>query len=194
MHDGILQFTVVTKLIKNFKSLYGFGGRCLKIRDVCMDFENHFKVHNLASVHPKSIILGQMINVDKIFHVVVSVYRLVEIWNSPQFPAEFRNRRAYLKLLNGSMKNFKSLYGLGGRSLKIRDVCMDFEPYFKAHNLVSIHPKSIILGQLTNLNMVFRMVVSVYWLVKILKLAPVPWWISEWLIVFSSSHLSHLET
>ena len=24
---------------KNFKSLYGFGGRCLKIRDVCMDFE-----------------------------------------------------------------------------------------------------------------------------------------------------------
>ena len=30
-------FTVVTKLIKIFKSLYGFGGR--KIRDVCMDFE-----------------------------------------------------------------------------------------------------------------------------------------------------------
>ena len=27
-------FTVVTKLMKNFKSLYGFGGRCLKIRDV----------------------------------------------------------------------------------------------------------------------------------------------------------------
>ena len=54
-------FTVVTKLIKNFKSLYGFGGRCLKIRDVCMDFEPYFKVHNLVSVHPKSIILGQMI-------------------------------------------------------------------------------------------------------------------------------------
>ena len=26
-----------------------------------------------------------------IFHVVVSVYRLVKIWNSPQFPDEFRN-------------------------------------------------------------------------------------------------------
>ena len=26
-----------------------------------------------------------------IFHVVVSVYRLIKIWNSPQFPAEFRN-------------------------------------------------------------------------------------------------------
>ena len=37
---------------------------------------------------PKSIILGQMINLDMIFHVTVSVYRLA---NSPQFPVEFRN-------------------------------------------------------------------------------------------------------
>ena len=57
-------FTVVTKLIKNFKSLYGFGGRFLKIRDVCMDFEPYFKVHNLVSVHPKSIMLGQMTNLN----------------------------------------------------------------------------------------------------------------------------------
>ena len=64
-------FTVVTKLIKNFKSLYGFGGRFLKIRDVCMDFELYFKVHNLVSVHPKSIILGQMTNLNMIFHVVL---------------------------------------------------------------------------------------------------------------------------
>ena len=49
---------------------------------------------------------------------------------------------------------------------------MDFEPYFKVHNLVSVNPKSIILGQMTNLNMVFHMVVSVYQLVKILILAP----------------------
>ena len=50
---------VVTKLIKNFKSLYGFGGHCLKVResDVCMDFEPCFKVHNVVSVSPKSIIL-----------------------------------------------------------------------------------------------------------------------------------------
>ena len=33
-------FTVVTKMMKNFKSLYGFGGRCLKIRDVCMDLSH----------------------------------------------------------------------------------------------------------------------------------------------------------
>ena len=56
-----------------------------------MDFEPYFKVHNLVSVHPKSIILGQMTNLNMIFHVVVSVYRLVNIWNSPQFPDEFRN-------------------------------------------------------------------------------------------------------
>ena len=34
-------------------------------------------IYNLVSAHPKSIILGQMINLDMIFHVVVSVYRLV---------------------------------------------------------------------------------------------------------------------
>ena len=58
-----------------------------------MDFDPYlyFKVHNLASVHPKSIVLGQMTNLNVIFHVVVSVYRLVKIWNSPQFPDEFRN-------------------------------------------------------------------------------------------------------
>ena len=57
-------FTVVTKLIKKFKSLYGFG-------DVCMDVERYFKVHNLMSVHPKSITFGQMTNLNMISHVVV---------------------------------------------------------------------------------------------------------------------------
>ena len=58
---------------------YGFGGRCLKIRDICMDFKPYFKVHNLVSAHPKSIILNQMTNVKMVFHEVVSVYRLVKI-------------------------------------------------------------------------------------------------------------------
>ena len=44
-----------------------------------MDFEPYFKVHNLASVYPKSIILGQMADLNMIFHVVMSVYRLVKI-------------------------------------------------------------------------------------------------------------------
>ena len=30
------------------------------------------------------------------------------------------------------------------------DVCMDFEPCFKFHNLASVHLKSIILGQMTS--------------------------------------------
>ena len=40
------------EIMKKIKSLYDFGRRCLKIRDVCMDFEPYFKVHNLVSVHP----------------------------------------------------------------------------------------------------------------------------------------------
>ena len=55
-------------------------GECrLNIRDICMDFEPCFKVYNLVSVHPKSIKLGQMTTLNVIFHVVVSVYQLVEI-------------------------------------------------------------------------------------------------------------------
>jgi len=34
---------------------------------------------NLVTVHPKSIKLGQMTNLNLIFHVVVSVYRSVKI-------------------------------------------------------------------------------------------------------------------
>ena len=56
-----------------------------------MDFESYLKVHNSVSVHPKNLILGQMTILNMIFHLVVSVYRLVKISNSPQFPNEFRN-------------------------------------------------------------------------------------------------------
>ena len=44
---------------------------------------------------------------------------------------------------------------------------MDFESYFKVHNLVTVHPKSVILGQITNPNMIFHVVVSLYQLIKI---------------------------
>ena len=49
------------------------------------------KVHNLVSDHPKSIKLGQMTNLNMIFHMVVPVYLLVKIGNSPQFPVQFWN-------------------------------------------------------------------------------------------------------
>ena len=44
---------------------------------------------------------------------------------------------------------------------------MDFEAYFKVHSLVSVHSKSIILSQITNLDIIFHVVVSVYRFVKI---------------------------
>ena len=56
-----------------------------------MNFEPYFKVLNLVSVHPKSVILGQMTNLNVVFHIVVSVYRLVKILKLAQFPDEFRN-------------------------------------------------------------------------------------------------------
>ena len=73
MNIALLIWKSITKIIKNFKSLYDCGGRCLKITNLCMDLEPYFKAHNLVSAHPKSIILGQMTNLNMIFHVVVSV-------------------------------------------------------------------------------------------------------------------------
>ena len=40
--------------------------------------------------------------------------------------------------------------------LKIRDVCIYFQPYFKVHNLVSVQPKSIILNQTSNQIVCFK--------------------------------------
>ena len=62
-----------------------------------MDFEAYFKVHNLVSVHPKIIILGQMINLNIIFHVAMSVFRLGKIGTAPQFPAELWNGQSLLR-------------------------------------------------------------------------------------------------
>ena len=59
------------------------------------------------------------------------------------------------------------LYGFGRRFLKIGAVCMDFVPYFKVQNLVSVRPKSITLGRITNVTMIFHVVVAVYRLIKI---------------------------
>ena len=44
---------------------------------------------------------------------------------------------------------------------------MDFEPYFKVHNLVNGNAKNIRLIQMTNLDMIFNVMVSDYRLVKI---------------------------
>ena len=69
-------FYICQKTDKNFKSLHGFGGHCLAITEVCMDFEPYFMVYNSVSVHPNSIIPspGRLTNLNMVFHVLVSVY------------------------------------------------------------------------------------------------------------------------
>ena len=47
------------------------------------------------------------------------------------------------------------------------DVCMDFEPCFKGYNLIFAHPKSMKLGKMANLKMIFHVVVSLYRSAKI---------------------------
>ena len=56
-----------------------------------MDFEPCFKVYNLVSIRPKSMKLGQMINLNVIFHMVGSV--LFE--TRPSSPLNFGIRMAY---------------------------------------------------------------------------------------------------
>ena len=77
-----------------------------------MDFEPYFKVCNLVSVHPKSIIFGEMTNLNMIFYVVVSVYWLVKTWNWPQFPAEFRNGQ----LVFAGEPSYKKTFPLDGQT------------------------------------------------------------------------------
>ena len=49
---------------------------------------------------------------------------------------------AHFKEHHGNHKKFKStcIYDFGGLCLKIGDICKDFKPYFKVHNLVSVRP------------------------------------------------------
>ena len=89
-------------------------------------------------------------------------------------PCTYYSREAEMKIAmfsrfkeyHGNHNKFESLYESGGRCLKIRRL-YGYEPYFKVHGLVSVHPKSITLGQMINLNMIFHVMVSVN-----LKLAP----------------------
>ena len=76
---------------KNILRVYMILGDAVSKLETFVDFKPYFKIHNLVSVHPKGTILSQMTNLNMIFHVVVSVHRLVKIGNSPQFHDEFRN-------------------------------------------------------------------------------------------------------
>ena len=58
--------------------MFDFGGS----RDVCMDLEPCFKVHNLIVTQLSSTKLNQMTNRTVVFHMVVSIYKLDTICNS----------------------------------------------------------------------------------------------------------------
>ena len=88
----------------NVSSPLSLAVHCLKITDVCMDFEPYFKVHNLVSVYPKSIILGQMTNLNMIFHVVLSVCRLVKFETRPSPLMNFRTANTGAALYQLSYK------------------------------------------------------------------------------------------
>ena len=145
-------FTVVTKLITHFKNLYGSGGCRLHITDICMDFEPYFKVYDFVSVYPKSIKLGQMTTLFVIFHMVVSDYRLFKIWNSPQFPSQFRNgqleyRQRYIEALaTYEIGQSKGLYYQTQRLL-LKFFIKNFSHLFWANNLVIYITASALVAQ-----------------------------------------------
>ena len=56
-----------------------------------MDLEPSFKVHNLVVIQLNNTKLGQMTNLDMIFYMVVSIYKLDQICNSSQSPAQFQS-------------------------------------------------------------------------------------------------------
>ena len=78
-------------------------------------------------------------------------------------------RLPILKSISEFMKN-KSLYRFWGccvcQNYRRFVICMDFKPWSKGHNLISFQPKRFKLGQMTNFNVFFHVMVSSYRLAK----------------------------
>ena len=86
-------FTDATKLITNFLSVHMVLGDAFSKLETFVWILNSIPrsiTWSLFTLEASYLVI-QMTNLNMIFHVVVPVYRLVEIWNSPQFPDEFRN-------------------------------------------------------------------------------------------------------
>ena len=132
-------------------------------RDQVMNLEIWFKIHtNLSNFETVSPKITQTLKIFYQFCDNCKILSCTSYLNEAKMKIEMFNQ---FKEYHGN--HVKTLYDFGGRCLKIRDVCINFEPYFKVHNLVSIHPKSIIFGQMSNLNMIFHVMVSVCRFVKI---------------------------
>ena len=61
-------------MAETIESSYGFGGCHFKIRDVCMELEPCFEVHNLV-IQPNNTKLGQMTTLGVVLHMIVSIYK-----------------------------------------------------------------------------------------------------------------------
>ena len=90
----------VTYTCKFFKKNHRNHKKMLRVYMVCGDAVSTLDTFGWSLNHvsrsitwslltPKFIKLGQMTTLNVIFHVVVSDYRLVKLWNPPQFPAQF---------------------------------------------------------------------------------------------------------
>lgn len=81
-------FTVVTKLIRKCKSLYGFGRRSVSTLEALYGYWH--QPCSKVFVYPKCIKLSQLLTtLNAIFHVIVSVYRLINFENRPSSLRDF---------------------------------------------------------------------------------------------------------
>ena len=88
-HTNVPLNRIFYKFCKNCKILsYTYY---LKEAEMKIGTFAHFKEYHGKHKNFKSRRKLKSTSLNMIFHVVVWVYRLVKIWNSPHFPAEFRN-------------------------------------------------------------------------------------------------------
>ena len=98
-----LNFQVYHRNAKHFESLYGFGGRHLKIRDIFMDLEPCFKEHNLVVIQLNNTKLGRMTNFKVVFQMMVLFYKFDKIGNSTQSPAQPQIQNFACRKKNGTV-------------------------------------------------------------------------------------------
>ena len=88
-----------------------WGGGHLKIRDVCMDLETCFKVHNLVVIQLNNTKLGRMTNFKVVFHTIALFYKCDKIGNSTQSPVQPQSGHI-MKSKMAAPGKFKSENGL----------------------------------------------------------------------------------
>ena len=72
-----------------------WGGRHLKIRDICMDLEPCFKVNNLVVIQLKNTKLGQMANLNMIFYMVCQFINWIKFATHPSPLLDFKVANEY---------------------------------------------------------------------------------------------------